>query len=319
MHFFRNKNRPRSSFELQVGNFHLLEVTVHLVTHRRNRENLNSRRSRSRSRKNDDDDDDNDDDNDEWDWYDTNREEINEEFLELLEASVLSRMFGNEIEDYHRRKNPANILPPRNDDIDRVGSKNKINTMYNKKKRKGAAIGGGGGSKTINNSKKNNKKNASAAYAAAIVDNDEEDVKPDKNIYFSFGELIQLAYKKIPIKDDRSSRTILFKSNTATKNNDDDDGDKEVVVGNKPSKETKTAATTTGSFHDRQKLSHRLLVWISKSGQATAASSSSNAASRLGEGIYRSEMIPISSLFRKPAELMTLSDDDDDDDDDDDE
>ena len=51
----------------------------------------------------------------------------------------------------------------------------------------------------------------------------------------------------------------------------------------------------------------------------TLSNDAAAAASRLGEGIYRSEMIPISSLFRKPAELMTLSDDDDDDDDDDDE
>mmetsp|Transcript_102151 Transcript_102151/g.207808 ORF Transcript_102151/g.207808 Transcript_102151/m.207808 type:complete len:134 (-) Transcript_102151:2832-3233(-) len=35
MHFFRNRNRPRSTFDIKVGRFHLLEVTVHLVTHRR--------------------------------------------------------------------------------------------------------------------------------------------------------------------------------------------------------------------------------------------------------------------------------------------
>ena len=106
MHFFRNKNRPRSSFEIQVGNFHLLEVTVHLVTHRRN--------SDSRRRNNNSNSNSNSNKYDQqqqaytlWDWYDTNREDINEEFLELLEASILSRMFGTEIEEYHRRKNPA--------------------------------------------------------------------------------------------------------------------------------------------------------------------------------------------------------------------
>ena len=252
----------------------MLEVTVHLVTHRRN---ASHRKSLSKKKKLREAKDETAYEGDEWDWYDTNREEINGEFLELLEASVLSRMFGKELEDFHRKENPS-ILEKENDDIGGIASKNKTGS---KRKRKGNTAASRKQQKT--------KLKGLAAIANNNKDEDESDQKPDKDIYFAFGELIQLAYKKQPIRDDRSSRTILFRS-----------------------KDSKTPVAT--SFQDRKKLSQRLLVWISKSDAAASASEGgdNSAASRPGEGIYRSEMIPISSLFRKPKELMGLSDDEDD-------
>ena len=54
-------------------------------------------------------------------------------------------------------------------------------------------------------------------------------------------------------------------------------------------------------------------MWISKRDVATSTSKDEDTlVSRPGEGIYRSEMIPISKLFRKPKELIALSDDEDD-------
>ena len=224
--------------------------------------------------------------NDEWDWYDTNKEEINAEFLELLEATVLSRMFGKELEDFHRAINPS-IMERENGDTGDIASKNKSGT---KRKQKG---------NTVTNRKQNNKTKRNG-LAALADESGQEDKKPDKDIYFSSGESIQIAYKKEPIRDVCSSRTILFRSKDAAL---------ESREGN--TKETQKAE----SFHDRRKLSHRLLVWISKSDAAVAASEGGldkKIASCPVEGIYRSEMIPISSLFRKPNELMDLSDNEDD-------
>jgi hypothetical protein len=300
MHFFRNRNRPRSSFDIQVGRFHLLEVTVHLVTHRRDASHRRSlRKNKFREAC---------EDGDEWDWYDTNREEINGEFLELLEASVLSRMFGKELEDFHWKKNPS-ILPQEHDEIDGVASKNK--TGGSKRKRKG-------NSNTAASKKQHKTKKQQKGLAAIGNKNDDDEIdqKPDKDIYFSFGELIQLAYKKQPIRDDRSSRTILFRSNHPN----DENKNKSETTSSKTERapESTTTKTTTkeaGTFHDRKKLSHRLLVWVSKSDASASASEGgdTSVASRPGEGMYRSEMIPISGLFRKPKELMGLSDDEEDD------
>jgi hypothetical protein len=275
-----------------------LEVTVHLVTHRRDASHRRSLRKKK-------------DGGDEWDWYDTNREEINGEFLELLEASVLSRMFGKELEDFHRKKDPS-ILQQEHDEIGGVASKNK--TGGSKRKRKGSG--------TTTTGKKQQK--GLAAIGNKNGGDDEIDQKPDKDIYFSFGELIQLAYKKQPIRDDRSSRTILFQSNhpnDETKTNSETASSSAKTETAAESNSTqKTPTKEAGTFHDRKKLSHRLLVWVSKSDAAASASERggdiTTVASRPGEGMYRSEMIPISSLFRKPKELMDLSDDDDDDDDD---
>mmetsp|Transcript_21278 Transcript_21278/g.39700 ORF Transcript_21278/g.39700 Transcript_21278/m.39700 type:complete len:124 (-) Transcript_21278:535-906(-) len=105
---FRNKNRPRSCLDLRVGgksSSHILEVVLHL------------RRA-------------------DFDWYDSHQFDITSEFLELLEGSVVPRMFGKEIEAYHRKNNPNFVTPEDYDgSIARVGSKNKNSTTKGKKTR----------------------------------------------------------------------------------------------------------------------------------------------------------------------------------------
>jgi len=247
--------------------------------------------------------------NDEWDWYDGNREEIHQEFLELLEASVLSRMFGNEIEDYHRKKNPSIMRGQVDEVLGKVGSRNRTTAGGGKRKGGHAAAG-----------KSTNKKHK------IVIGNDEEK-KPDKDIYFSFGELIELAYKKEPIKKDSSSRTILFQSSSLSNKEsstlepaapepkkNDSKADNNKNKNNSKIPKTSVVGLGTGTFRDRQKLSHRLLIWISKREAASSSSTDGGLSSSKTEGIYRTEMIPISSLFRKPAELMTLSDDEEEDD-----
>jgi hypothetical protein len=220
MSLFHNKHRPRACLEFRVGKSHLVEVLLHL------------RRA-------------------DWDWYQSNEQDISEELLELMEQSVIPRMFGEEIERYHAKRNP-NLFPP---EKSTVGSKNKKtknhhpNTANKRKPRKG--------SKT------------QLPVQQPVV---EEEKKPDKDVYFSFGEILQLAYRRQPLSSNRG-RTIFFKE------------------GN------------TG-FHNLPKLPDRLLIWCSKIVDPQNKTNPDPA----GVGFYRPEMIPIASLFREPKDE---ADDDD--------
>jgi hypothetical protein len=220
MSLFRNKHRPRTCLEFRVGKSHLVEVLLHL------------RRA-------------------DWDWYQSNEQDISEELLELMEQSVLPRMFGEEIERYHAQRNP-NMFPP---EKSTVGSKNKKtknnhqNTANKRKPRKGVK--------------------AKLPVQQPIV---EEEKKPDKDIYFSFGEILQLSYRRQPLSSNLG-RTIFFKEGDA-------------------------------GFHDLPKLPDRLLIWCSKIVDPENKTNPDPA----GVGFYRPEMIPIASLFREPKDE---ADDDD--------
>ena len=179
MVLFQNKNRPRRCLDLRVGKSHWLQVVVHL------------RRI-------------------DFQWYKENEDDITAEFLELLETSIVPRMFGKEIETYHKKKNPG-VIPE--DETSKVGSKNKNNSNNNNR---GKKRGGAAAAKNDNKSKKKQATTTSKSKSAATstkkgsstnVD-DEENKKAEKDVYYSFGELIQLAYQ---CQEKKSHRTILFK------------------------------------------------------------------------------------------------------------
>jgi hypothetical protein len=186
-----------------------------------------------------------------WDWYHANEQDIQDELMELMEQSVIPRMFGDEIEQYHAKRNPdLDLFPPEKG----VGSKNtrKTNastttasTANNSNKRKG---------------RKGSKKPAGQQPVA-------EETKPDKDLYFSFGEAIQLAYRKQPLQQ---GKTVLYNNNQ---------GDHE------------------HGFTDLPKLPNRLLIWCSKIDPQSKTNPDPS-----GVGFYRPEMIPIASLFREPIE-----------------
>ena len=133
--------------------------------------------------------------------------------------------------------------------------------------------------------------------------------------------MIELAYKKQSIdKDDSYSQTILYKKKSNTDNdNDDNDEIRHDATGPVNNQEETKTATSTTNFYDRQKLSSRLLVWISPtsiadSNNVVSTATATNKLDTIYE--YRQEMIPISNLFRKPAEvieneILSLSSDDD--------
>ena len=232
MSLFRNKHRPRTCLEFRVGKSHLVEVLLHL------------RRA-------------------DWDWYSRNEQEISDELLELMERSVIPRMFGEEIEQYHVKSKP-NLFPPEKSTI---GSKNKKNNRMRINNSKNQA--------SKNGNQKNSRKGSSSKSqkpAQQIVTDEEK--KPEKDVYFAFGEILQIAYRRQPVTLSHG-KTIFFKEDIA------------------------------GGYCDLQKLPYRLLIWCSKIVDPDNKTNPDLA----GVGFYQPEMIPIASLFREPKD--DLEDDDD--------
>lgn len=183
-----------------------------------------------------------------WDWYISNEKEIEEELLDLLEESVLSRMFGEEVEEFHRKNNPQ-IFPS-----EKIGAKNKKSSGKN------------GSNNKTKGSRKGGKNAAAAKKQVEVLD---EEKKTTKDVYFAFGDILQLAYRKQDLPSwNQGSRTLFFK----------DGGE--------------------GGFHDRPKLPARLLVWCSKINPQNKTDPDPD-----NVGFYREEMIPISALFREPRDL----------------
>jgi hypothetical protein len=217
---FRNRHRPRVCLDLKVGRSHVVEVLLHL------------RRS-------------------DWEWYRSSHQVIEEELLSLLYESVLPRMFGAEIESYHRKHNPR-IFPP-----EEVGTKNKHKTSK----------------KSGQQNAKNPKKGATASAAVSKKTENQFVVeKKPKDVYYAFGETLQLAYRKHELNAwNQVGSTIFFKKRV-------DEEDTE--------------------FHDRPKLPGRLLVWCSKVDRQNNTNPDPD-----NVGFFRQEMIPISALFREPKDL----------------
>ena len=169
-------------------------------------------------------------------WYRSNYDTIQKELLELLQENVLPRMCGEEIENYHRMKHP-HLFPP-----DIAGSKNTSKAKSSKS----------AGRKRVKK--------------APPPPPEEEKRKPDKEVYYSFGETIQLAYRRQELKSNRGA-TIFYK------------------------------AKEKGKFLELPKLSHRILIWCSKLDPHNKTNPDQS-----NVGFHRPELIPIASLFREPKE-----------------
>ena len=217
---FRNRCRPRVCLDLKVGRFHVVEVLLHL------------RRS-------------------DWEWYQSSHQVIEEELLSLLDQSVLPRMFGEEIESYHRKHNPR-IFPP-----EEVGAKNKDKTAKKN---------------SHQNAKNSRKGAATSAEMSKKMANPCVEEKKAKDVYYAFGEMLQLAYRKQEVHAwNQVGSTMFFKEKL-------DEEDTE--------------------FYDRPKLSGRLLVWCSKVDCQNKTNPDPD-----NLGFFRQDMIPISALFREPKDL----------------
>ena len=366
VHFFPNWNRPRSTFDLKVGKFHLLEVTVHLRRRRRRRtavkKNKNQKKknkrpktkaksktktNNSRSKNSTDAEDtiNNNSAEDDWLWYDTNKEEIHDEVLELLERSIISRMFATEMEDYYQKYHPT-VVPPPDHELEQIGAKNKKKSFQGRGGTKRRGKGGTTTTTTTKKKKTNNNKKRQHNYAS--FGTNEENEKPEKEIYFAFGERIEVAYKKEPIPKWNESQTVLFKplapktttassaaatptihttslaslvassSTGRTRNTTTTTVNAAEKAGGPATNERKPPVPECVRFLDRKKLSSKLCLWISPAQHdehdsnhttgttpTTTALASTVTLDTIYE--YRPEMIPISNLFRVPEDIVLSS------------
>lgn len=245
---FRNRNRPRSQIDVRVGSSHIVETLLHL------------RRI-------------------DYPWYLENEEEINEEFLQLLQESIIPRMFDVELEGYHNHLSPELMPLPE----EQVGSKNTkslnkaiANQQANNNKRKGR--------------KKKISRTESQLQQAELKQQRIQE-KLAKEISYAFGSTIQMAFRLQPLYSSKSQaydqRTLLFPESL------NDDSTK------------KTAASVNSNeieklrFQCPIKLPQRIVIWISKIDPNDKTNPDPK-----GVGFYRPELVPISSLFREPMDSL---------------
>ncbi|CAJ1891387.1 unnamed protein product [Cylindrotheca closterium] len=265
---FRNRNRPRSQIDIRVGSSHIVETLLHL------------RRE-------------------DYPWYLANEEEINEEFLELLQESIIPRMFDVELEEYHNQLSPELMPLPE----DQVGSKNT--------KSLNMAIANQKGRNNRKGRKKKISKTESQQQQAELKQQRTQE-KLAKEISYAFGSTIQMAYRLQPLNSKSGQaydqRTLLFpESSSSSLPNESSslNGDSSTKKGTKNS----DAAIAQLRFPCPVKLPQRIVIWISKVDPHDQTNPDPK-----GVGFYRPEFIPISSLFRKPKDDDSLDDSSSDDD-----
>lgn len=247
---FRNRNRPRSQIDVRVGRSHVVETLIHL----RREDYL---------------------------WYLENEEEINEEFLQLLQESIIPRMFDAELEEYHNKLSPELMPLPE----DPLGSKNTkslnkaIANQTNKRK---------GRKKKIPLSEIQQQK--------AELKEQRTQEKLTKDISYAFGSTIQMAYRLQALYSKTQAydqRTLLFPESSDNRLSEGK-GSFKAKKGEQSEKETDQLL-----FSCPIKLPQRILIWISK-----IDPNDRNSPDPKGVGFYRPELIPISSLFREPKDCL---------------
>ena len=258
MPIFTNRIRPRSLEDIKIGSSHSCEVLFHL------------RRQ-------------------DWDWYINNEDEIEEEIFDLLSDRIIPRMFGKEIEYYHAKRHPEKF-PDIVVEETGTGSKNIKNAA------KAAAAAGnntkkGGGRQPKPKKKMSTAAKKKAAAAAALANQD--DNRPEKDVYFSFGEVVQLAYRIQPLPS--SMRTIWYKDENANKDaSDGKEGEEDT-----DEKQRQKQVEVGGGFFEghRTKLKSRLLIWVSKIDPTNKTNPDAP-----GIGFYRPEFVPTCQIFKEPQD-----------------
>lgn len=246
---FRNRIRPRSQIDVRVGSSHVVETLLHL------------RRE-------------------DYPWYLENEDEINEEFLQLLQESIIPRMFDLELEEYHNRLSPELMPLPE----DQLGSKN--TKSLNK------AIANQG------NKRKGRKKKIAQSMSEqqkAELKQQRIQEKLAKEISYAFGSTIQMAYRLQALYSKNQAydqRTLLFPESL------DSEPSGEQSAAKKP-KQKRENEFDHLKFPCPIKLPQRIMIWISKLDPKNQNNPDPN-----GVGFYRPERIPISSLFREPKDSL---------------
>mmetsp|Transcript_5039 Transcript_5039/g.12029 ORF Transcript_5039/g.12029 Transcript_5039/m.12029 type:complete len:288 (-) Transcript_5039:134-997(-) len=260
---FRNRNRPRSQIDVRVGSSHIVETLLHL------------RRG-------------------DYPWYLENEEEINEEFLQLLQESIIPRMFDVELEEYHNQVSPELMPLP----AEQVGSRNtrSLNKAI-------ANQQGNQGNKRKGRKKKISKTESQQQQAELKQQRVQE--KLAKEISYAFGSTIQMAYRLQPLSSSKNQtydqRTLLFPESSSLTANESSLKNK-----NNNSNSTKKGGKNANNnafdqlrFPCPVKLPQRIVIWISKMDPNDKTNPDPTSV-----GFYRPELIPISALFREPKDSL---------------
>jgi hypothetical protein len=193
--------------------------------------------------------------------------------MDLLQHSILPRWFTDEIvqdmSKHLERKAPPPVLGPGGVPVV-IGEANVL--AQQKKQQQQAAAAGKKGKR-----RRGGAKQAAAAAAAAAEQQRLAETKK-KDVYYAFGETMQIAYRlhEIATKNQSAHPTLVFTESSST--------------------------TTSGKIKMQSliKLPRRILLWSSP--PSPTANSASNEESDRDGGFYRPEFIPMGSIFRAPRD-----------------
>ena len=267
------------------------------------------------------------------------------EFLQLIQNNILPRMFHDEMEDtYYRyasskQKAPPKHIGPGGIPIAEKNNNSNINFFPTKKRKRT--------SKKALAELKRLQQQQQQQGDDDDNNNNNNQTKKQKDVYYAFGEHMQLAYRLQEIKDSTSrAETLVFadddnnnkkKKNGDDKNEDNDNdndhqkGTRETNKKRKRGNDTTTgsssrsssrstapdekqisiAKTQTGNFWLLKKLSKRILVWCYPIVDRDESTTTTTSGIIMDAGFPRPEMIPISELFRRPLSAREEDDDND--------
>lgn len=254
----------RTYLEFCVGNKMAVECVLHLRRadlkwfHRHDHH-------RNKGQKNNNDEDDNSNNNEEDQASSSSGNPLFDEIMELLQTSILPRMFSNEIEMENakqNRKKPSPELGP--------GGIPVISGEKNHDQQQRKAAGG-------NNKGRKRKRLTKKQLADLEREKEKLEQRKKKDIYYAFGRRggIKLAYR-LQDRNSNPAETLLY---------DDDDIDS----NNRKKK--------AGKFRTLTKLSKRVLIWCYPS------SGKDDDDDMMDTGtLVRPEFIPMASIFRRSQE-----------------
>lgn len=212
-------------------------------------------------------------------WFQQNADFLRTELLDLLQSSVLPRLFADEMEQNNaaltKTKLPPKLGPggiPMT-----VGEKNKTTTTT---------------ASTANSSSNNKRKRGLSKKKQAELKRQREEEererrKNEKDIYYATGGTIRVAYRTEAVSS--AGATLLFQE--AEEQNDDDKNTDGEEATSKKKKQKKAKQQDDVRFRALKKLSKRLIIWCYPANAELPAS----------EGFWRPEIIPMATLFRMPA------------------
>jgi hypothetical protein len=181
--------------------------------------------------------------------------------IALFQGSIIPRWFSDEIvqdmSKHLKRKVPPPVLGPGGRPV-LIGESN---MLAQQRKQQQAAAGKKG-------KRSRGAKQAAAAAAVAAAEQQKVADTKKKEVYYAFGETMQIAYrlKEIATTKQSAHPTLVF--------------------------------TESGAMQSLIKLPHRILLWCSP----PSTNSTTEEESDSGGGFYRPEFIPMASIFRAPRD-----------------